>query len=195
MIEDIISDSNKISESLLKTQKQELGLDSLSFTFNDLPFTDSSIKNMYFLMLKYATNVYQVHFTKRTISQLRNSGGMRLMPNKISANVITEYSELVDKVETQGDYYTKSGVAEIIKLNHKLFRLKYIQGIHPQNIDELFKKSKFVALASYNQELLIEYANIVYFTSEVLHLYNQELQAIQAQIPKTIAILRKENHL
>jgi hypothetical protein len=192
MIEDIASDSTKISERLLKTKKQASGLDSLSLLISNPPYNDSTIRNIYFLMLKYTEIIYDVDFTKRTIAQLRNSGGMRLIPNKISADEITRYSELVEKVETQGEIYAKNGIYEILKLNNKIFETRYRRGL---NIDNFFIKSHTVKLVSNDENLLIEYANLTYSTSQVLTNYNNRLADLQAQIPKIIAILKKANHI
>lgn len=57
MIEDIISDSTKINQTFEFTKKQQLALDSLSALFDNPPYSDSTIKRMYILMLKYTTSV------------------------------------------------------------------------------------------------------------------------------------------
>src|SRR5665647_62540 len=128
MIEDIISDSTKINQSFEFTEKQQLGLDSLSVLFNNPPYNDSIIKRMYILMLKYTMNDANVAFTKRTVSQLKNSGGMRLISNKISADEITKYTEGAEDIESQGEFFKNIALNEIIKLNNKIFYLKYIKG-------------------------------------------------------------------
>jgi len=192
MIEDIASDSTKISERLLKTKKQALGLDSLSLLISNPPYNYSTIKRIYFLMLNYTEIIYEVDFTKRTIAQLRNSGGMRLIPNKTSADEITRYSELVEDAETQHENYAKNGIYEILKLNNKIFETTYRRGL---NIDSLFMKTHTLKLANNDENLLIEYANLTYSTSMVLMNYNIKLAGLQAQIPKTISILKEANHI
>jgi hypothetical protein len=192
MIEDIASDSIKISERLMKTKKQALGLDSLSLLISNPPYNDSTIKHIYVLMLKYTEVIYDVDFTKRTISQLRNSGGLRLIPNKTSADEITRYSELVEKAEIQHENYAKNGIYEILKLNNKIFEIRFRRGL---SIDNLFTKTHTVKLANNDENLLMEYANLTYSTSMVLTNYNIKLADLQAQIPKTIAILKEANHM
>src|SRR5947209_6267884 len=141
MIEDIISDSTKINETFEFTKKQQLGLDSLSALFNTPPYSDSTIKRMYILMLNYTMNEANVALTKRTVSQLKNSGGMRLISNKISADEITKYTEGAEDIESQGDFFKNVALNEIIKLNNQIFDLKYIKGVTRKNIDSFMMKT------------------------------------------------------
>ena len=194
MIEDIISDSTKVNQTLEFTKKQQLALNSLSALFDNPPYSDSTIKRMYILMLKYTMNDANVAFTKRTVSQLKNSGGMRLISNKISADEITKYTEGAEDIESQGEFFKNIALNEIIKLNNKIFYLKYIKGVTRKNIDSFMMKTP-IKLANNNENLLIEYSNQLFFTSGVLINYNNKLTNFKAEIPKTIEILKKENHI
>ncbi len=194
MIEDIVSDSIKINQTFEFTKKQQLALDSLSALFDNPPYSDSTIKRMYILMLKYTMNEANVALTKRTVSQLKNSGGMRLISNKISADEITKYIEGAEDIESQGDYFKNIALGEIIKLNNQIFYLKYTKGVTRKNIDSFMMKAP-VELANNNANLLIEYSNQLFFTSGLLINYNNKLTNFKAGIPKTIEILKKENHI
>lgn len=194
MIEDIISDSVKINHTLEFSEKQQLGLDSLSQLFDHPPYSDSTIKRMYILMLKYTMNDANVALTKRTISQLNNSGGMRLISSKISADEITKYAENADDIETQGNFFKDVALNEIIKLNNQIFYLKYINGVTRRNIDSIMIKAP-IPLANNDKNLLIEYANQLLFTSGALMNYNYKLINFKTSIPKTIEILKKENNI
>jgi hypothetical protein len=194
MIEDIVSDSTKIMQSFDFGKDQEIGLDSLSVLFNKPPYSDSTIKRMYLLMLKYTSNVANVAFTKRTVSQLKNSGGMRLISNKISADEITKYTEGAEAIELQGDYFRNTAISELIKLNNKVFYLKYIRGVTRKNIDS-FITGPPIKLATDDKNLLVEYSNQLFFTSEVLINYNNKLTDFKSGILQTIENLKKENHV
>jgi hypothetical protein len=194
MIEDMKSDSVKIEKNLLRIKRQKLGLDSLSLLFSGSSINDNTIKKMYFLTIKNTLNTYSISFTKRTISQLRNSGGMRLMPNKASADEITSYSEMVDNIEIQGEYYNDK-MNEIVKLNQKIFDLKYIRGIDQENMDDFMTNSKILKLSSKEESLLKEYSNLTYFTLGVLTLYSNQLTELQSRISKTCITLKKNNNI
>ncbi len=194
MIEDMKSDSAKIEKILVRIENQRLGLDSLSLLFSNPPNSVSIIKRMYFLMIKNTLNTYAISFTKRTIAQLRNSGGMRLIPNKTSADEITSYSELVDDIEAQGKYYNDE-MNEIVKLNLKIFDLKYIRGTNRANMDSFITRPQTFKLSSNAENLFKEYSNLTYFTSGVLSLYSNQLTNIQGQMSKTIVVLKKDNNI
>jgi len=174
MIEDIISDSTKINLSYEFGKKQQVALDSLSMLFDDPPYNDTTIKRMYLLMLQYTMNVADVAFTKRTVSQLKNSGGMRLISNKISADEITRYIEGAEDIESQGDYFRNIALNEVVKLNSKIFFLKYIKGVTRKNIDGFMARLP-IQLANNNENLLVEYSNQLFFTSGLLINYNNKL--------------------
>lgn len=111
MIEDIISDSTKINQTFECTKKHQLSLDILSALFDNPPYNDSTKKN-YILMLKYTMNEANVAFTKRTVSQLRNSEAMRLISDKISADEIKKYIEGAGDIESQGDFFINSALSK-----------------------------------------------------------------------------------
>ena len=194
MIEDMKSDSAKIEKTLVRIKNQRLGLDSLSLLFSNPPNSSGIIKRMYLLMIKNTLNTYAINFTKRTIAQLRNSGGMRLIPNKTSADEITSYSELVDDIEAQGKYYNDE-MNEIVKLNSKIFDLNYIRGTDRANVDSFMTRSQIFKLSNNQENLFKEYGNLTYFTSGVLTLYSNQLTDIQGQMSKTIVVLKKDNNI
>lgn len=195
MIEDLESDAAKIPPRIDNLKQQELGLDSLSLLCSNPPYNDSTIKRMYQLMNQHTTIVYSPRFTKRTIVQLRNSGGMRLITNKASADAITEYNELVEGAESQEEYYKKYVVGEILPLNGKIFNVKYTRTCNKNNIDHFFMKSYIVTLVNNDEKLMAEYSSVTYLTSKIASGYIKKLQTVQEQIPKTIAILKEKNHL
>ncbi|MDR6846301.1 hypothetical protein [Flavobacterium granuli] len=195
MIEDLESDSAKINEDLVNLKKQVVGLDSLSLLCSNSPYNDSTIKHMYQLMYYNTASSYQIGFTKRTITQLKNSGGMRLISNKASADAITEYAELIEDVESQGEYYDEQGIGEIVNLSRKIFNFNYMRGYNLKNKSSFFLKSKVVKLVNDDEKLMAEYSNQNFITSRVVAFYIYKLNNLQEQIPKTIAILKKENHL
>ena len=149
---------------------------------------------MYFLMIKNTLNTYSVSYTKRTIAQLRNSGGKRLIPNKTCAVEITSYSELVDDIETQGKYYSDE-MNEIVKLNQKIFDLKYIRGINEANTTGYTRSPQILKLSNKDDNLLKEYSNLTYFTTGILTLYSNQLTNLQEQISKTCFILKEDSNI
>ena len=121
MIEDMREDSAKITSTLNYCRKQLAGFDSLLQNIYHRPYTDSSLKVMYFIQLKYTHNRNAVVFTKRTIIQLRNSGGLRLIKNKSASDSIITYSEDCEQAESQADYFEKVRMGKVNDYSIKLF--------------------------------------------------------------------------
>ena len=92
MVHDIIEDTVKIRSGILKNTGKIDGIDSLINNIRATPYTDSSLKKMYQL-LNYINIRIQVDFTKRTITQLKNSGGLRLIRNMAVSDSIVSYDE------------------------------------------------------------------------------------------------------
>jgi len=194
MMEDLQSDSTKIQASLSFCKKQVMGIDSLANLFTNEGTTAMDVNKAYYLMAKYTMVIATVPFTKRTISQLKNSGGMRLIPNKKSADEITKYSENVEVVEYQGNYYGNEIVSDVIRLNKKLFFLSYLNESGGKN-NPVTTTSKPLTLANEDKNLKIEYGNQLILMSGILDNYTRMLEELQAEIPNVVAILKKENHL
>ncbi len=189
MIEDLSSDSAKISATLPYIQQQELGMDSLSQLFHEKNLSDSIVQKMYLQMRSYTVNSAAILFTKRTISQLQNSGGMRLIPSKKTADAITRYSEIVEMIETQGSYYEKNGIFELMKMNQKIF------DFHQSGQKGAGIQGKAYHLISTEPQMLGEYSNLLLITSSVLHGYRKGLENLQTIISETNAVLKKEHGL
>ncbi len=195
MIADMISDSTKISEVLEDCKKQESGLDSLAKIVLSMPYNDSSIKRMYYLHFKYSRNIHLVLFTKRTISQLKNSGGMRLITNKVSSNEITVYNENAEGIELQGNYFANEEITKLKYYNFKIFDITYFLNSNHTNIQSNFTSATKLKLVNDDEKLLKEYGYFIVDTKQVLRGYIEGLTNFQKQIPKTIETLKKENDL
>lgn len=193
MIEDLVSDSVKINKSLEFCRKQQAGIDSLSFLLNNTTFSDTDIIKAYQLMFNNTVNISLVNFSKRTISQLKNSGGMRLIPNKKSADEITKYSEMVEEVEFQGNYFIDKALGEVVRLNKRIFFFKYLHEFRVNDLENLMKSSH-IQLANNDRNLLIEYNNHLIMSSGVLKNYIHKLMVLKSEIPNTIENLKRENN-
>jgi hypothetical protein len=193
MIEDLVSDSVKINKSLEFCRKQQAGIDSLSFLLNNTTFSDTDIIKAYQLMFNNTVNISLVNFSKRTISQLKNSGGMRLIPNKKSADEITKYSEMVEEVEFQGNYFIDKALGEVVRLNKRIFFFKYLHEFRSNDLESLMKSSH-IRLANDDRNLMIEYNNHLIMSSGVLKNYIHKLMVLKSEIPNTIENLKRENN-
>jgi len=192
MIADIIADSVKINRSLLYCLEQESGLDSLSKLVLNQPYNDSIVKKIYILHLRHSRSAYTVPFTQRTISQLKNSGGMRLLPNRKVSDIITVYNETTEDAEYQGDYFAMNSLGDLNNYNIKLFNMKHFINSDENDMTNFLKPTTIVKFINDDEKFLYEYGNTVRASREVLTFYIKKLKGIQQSIPETLEILNKE---
>ena len=195
MIADMREDSAKINSSLIYLSKQYAGFDTLLQNIYSRPYTDSSLKLMYLIQLKYTHNRNAVRFTKRTITQLKNSGGLRLIRNKAASDSIIVYSEDCETAEGQADYFEKVRMGKINDYSLKLFDDQYILNAKGQILDKFLESDSKIALLDNDDRLIREYANALSSARGSLRNYIKMLKAIQATIPPKLKFLKDKYHL
>ncbi len=194
MIDDIRADSVKIKKSLFYCTKQLAGFDTLLQTIYDRPYTNSNLKVMYVMQLKYTHNRNAVSFTKRTINQLINSGGLRLIRNKSVSDSITLYNEDCLQAENQANYFEKVRMGNVNDYSLKLFDNQYIFDYKGQIRDGFNDDDFKVALQDDDDKLIKGYANAIVYSRGSLKSYIVWLNYIQSKIPTKLKYLEDNNH-
>lgn len=194
MIADMREDSIKINRSLIYCNKQYAGFDSLLQNIYRRPYTDSSLKAMYLIQLKYTHNRNAVIFTKRTITQLKNSGGLRLIRNKAVSDSIIMYSEACEQAELQADYFEKVRMGKVNDYSIKLFDNQYILNHKGRILNDFLTQDSEIKLLDNDDRLIREYANALTYARGSLGNYILMLKAIQAKIPSKMEFLESKYH-
>lgn len=195
MVADMMEDSAKISISLDYSSKQLAGFDSILLNIYSRPYTDSSLKKLYGLQVKYTNSRNPVLFTKRTITQLKNSGGLRLIRNKAASDSIVNYSEECERAETQAEYL---GMVRMDKINEyaiKLFDNQYIMDEKGAVNNDLLESTASIPLLNPNEQMLKEYANTITYARGSLKVYIRMITQIQGRIPSKIKFLKEKYDL
>jgi hypothetical protein len=180
MVEDMAIDTMKIRMSNDYNKKVIKGLDSLDQLLANFNYDDSSIYHLYRLYTRYCSNINTVEFTKRTISQLLNSGGHRLITNPSTSQLINTYAEGVGGAEQQRNY-VKGAFDHILVYAEKILVFRDC----PRNEMEweLLKKKK-LQLISRDNTLYSQFRNSITSYSDVLTTYVQGLDSGYVHIPK-----------
>lgn len=194
MIADMREDSVKINTSLIYCTKQYAGFDTLLKNIYTRPYTSKSLKAMYLLQLKYTHNRFAVAFTKRTITQLKNSGGLRLIRNKAVSDSIIIYNENCEEAELQADYFEKVRMGKVYDYSIKLFDNQYIMDYKGQVLNTFLESDSKIALLDNDDRLIREYANTLIFARGSLASYIRMLKTIQAKIPSKEKFLEDKYH-
>ena len=195
MVADMKNDATKIKQSIAFCTIQLAAFDSLSQNIYHTPYTDSSLRMMYYLQRKYASTKSSVAFTKRTITQLKSSGGLRLILNKAVSDSIVVYDETCEKAETQESYFANFRMGKVNDFTIQLFDSKYILNYDRYTIVNILKKKEPIALLSNDEKLIKQYANSLYFAKSSLITYITILKQLENRIPMITKFLEKEYHL
>lgn len=103
LIRDVQEDTTSMLDVIESNELQIKGIDSLLLIL-EKPFKDSSVRQIYFLTNSYLSNLHGFSARGVTITQLRNSGGLRLIDNKSVADSIVIYYETNDANGDQQRY-------------------------------------------------------------------------------------------
>jgi hypothetical protein len=102
LFEDLKSDTLQANEVLIKLNNRSIGIDSVIAALSSPEIIKNSNKAYHF----WSSNMGFADFMSndRTIQQLKNSGGLRLIRNKIVSNGIMKYDQVLR------DYYVQAAV-------------------------------------------------------------------------------------
>ncbi len=183
MVQDISEDTVKMNIEIPRNTKKAAGIDSLLNNIYSTPYSDSSLKQMYRLSNYLYSGRAQVYFTKRTITQLKNSGGLRLIRNKAASDSIINYDENCERIEKQFDVLFTSQ----LKARDCEFKV-----LDPRC--KLKTNTKFTLLNK-DDKLMMEYASYLSNTKTLIENYVSLLKYHKKQAIAIIDFLQKEYHL
>jgi hypothetical protein len=98
-IEDLKADTTKINRILELSTEQQNNFDSLMGTLKAPGFSESPDKAENYI--GHIFGLYLFNHTDRTLQQLKNSGGLRLIRNQQASDSIMQYDAMVKKVSEQ----------------------------------------------------------------------------------------------
>lgn len=146
MIEDLKSDTTELNENIRLRKERDMMIDSLIYLLGqqDIAINGNSI---YYLGRSISPPI-SFFPNDRTIQQLKNSGGLRLIRNMEISNGIMAYDrkmrqsvfELGDEQQVRGEYRTKANNIFDGKIFHQMMMSKEI--IRPVGNPSLFTKDK-----------------------------------------------------
>ncbi len=134
------------------------------------------------------TASYAVKPTERTLLQLKNSGGMRLIRNKAAADIIIFYDGVEKDVISTQEIADKF-VYDYIAASYELFNFKYL------NAGAYTDISPEAKLLSHDNIKLTQFGNRLIAYGGTFTQYNFMLQAMKENAVILIKTLRKEYHL
>lgn len=181
---------------VIKYNKQQAsGFDSLLQNIYHRPYTDSSLRTLYYLKESYTLVGNKMRFSKGTISQLKNSGGLRLIRNRAVADSILKYDNITERVEGQAEGVDESG-KKLLDASVKIFDGECVLDYNSSsNYRDILNSNKKFNLLTTEEKIIKEYANLAKFKKDVIINYIGQLTRLQNRIPGIIQFLQREYHL
>jgi len=101
MVKNVMQDTISIQEIITNCEKQIKGIDSL-ITVLKSPVAKLDYHKMYYLTMKHLNTLTSFEPNQITMSQLKSSGGLRLISNKsVSDSIVNYYSTYDSHIEQQ----------------------------------------------------------------------------------------------
>ena len=195
MIEDVEKDTASLDLVINYHTVIIPGLDSLCLQCYKFENNYTDIKNLYRLHKKYGLSTDElIEFNDRTLTQLKNAGGMRLIRNKIAADSITLYDNRIKKIKSFEGVYGDVIVSSY-QLSLKLFNRFYYRTDTINSAASPAGGSFNIALVNNDKKMIIEYGNTVTILKNVLTNYVFLLKQTRSQASNLIQTLKKEYHL
>ena len=192
MVEDLEKDILTLENESNLIMRQYEGLDSLTKIIYDRELDQLHVRKMYELQRRHLTPI-TLRLINRTELQLKNSGGMRLIRNRLVADSIIYYWSITELL-----YETKDNInGHRIKakdISFSIFSNKYY------NHTEGFSFNTFTGepeLMTKNPILLSEFANRISHMSDLLK-FNYKQRRVDSQVSngeRLIQLIKKEYHL
>jgi hypothetical protein len=195
MIEDAVTDTANIRTAIQQNEKRINHLDSLCadcFSYSGAQGEDAEIYRLY----RYGiTHPDFISPTERTLLQLKNSGGMRLIRKRAAVDSIIAYDDMAKKLADQQAYY-EHYQNETINSAFELLNFKYYQVTLSVNWTKSPATDYVSAqLLNHDKTKVTELGNRVVLYKGVVGFYNFRLTEMQRHAENLITTLRKEYHL
>ncbi len=195
MITDLKADSIRVGFVINYNKQNVAAFDSLLQNIYHKPYTDSSIRTLYYHKETYTLVRSNMIFSKGTIAQLKNSGGFRLIRNRSAADSISKYDLFTERVENQGEG-VDFALKKLLELSVKIFDGECVVDYNSaSNYREILNSTKKFTLLASDEKLIKEYANLAKYKKDVAINYIRQLTTMQSRIPGIIEFLEKEYHL
>lgn len=191
MIKDAQTDIANIHRMIELNNARALHLDTLAmigFNYDGSPHADQEIYRLYRTAIVHPDFVSP---TERTLLQLKNSGGMRLIKSKAAVDSIIVYDDMAKKLSDQQAYYERYQ-NESIQIAFKLLNFQqYLVGLNgrlaktPDHIDA-------PTLLSKDKLRLIEFGNSITIYKGVVGFYVVRLKEMNDHAMSLINTLKRE---
>lgn len=192
MIEDAQTDISNIEKTIALNKVRVLKLDTMAtrcFNYGSPGKDDVLLYSVIKACIKHPDFISPV---ERTMFQLKNSGGMRMIKEKDAIDSIIYYDDISKKVVNQQDYY-EFHLKVLLEASEQLFNMKYF----PLDSKTLkwetdTKALESAKLISQDKTKIIEFGNKAKIFQGIVIFYIMRLEEAKRHAGYMIEILKKE---
>lgn len=190
LIEDAKTDLANINNAIILNEERIKILDSLEYHCYNYDINgkkDAELMMWYIKSLKFPDFITQ---TDRTVSQLKNSGGMRLIKDNTKIDAIIKYEESFERLYNQQIWY-EGGIKDLANAGLSIFNYKYLPEFSQNSIrDSFFETAKLLRTDTI---LIIELGNLASVCNAFTFAYVKFLEDGQKECSELIDILENNN--
>jgi hypothetical protein len=189
LINDLTSDTIQIREIKSGIRKQIAGIDTLLSVLEN-PGRENFINDFYFFSIKYLNSAAFFSSSDRTISQLKSTGGLRLIRHIGISDSIVNYYGLSDNVK----YNTEFCLAEFSKIlnsEKEMMNFKYLRTF---TLDSMRKKKDMKLLINEPLRISQFYNQLVYYLSSLIN-YNVLIADLNTEAEALLKLVRENYNL
>ena len=197
MIEDLASDTVSLTSTIIRTAALEKGFDSLKNYLYDIENIEKNTSIIYRQNATYTRNVL-LSLNDQTSTQLRNSGGMRLIRNKDVANAIARYWKnsviLENTVNNFNAFIAEKTKSEDIIFNRKFYKM--LARVDSSTTLSIYSDNTEARLMTSDKNLLISYANYTDRLQKFIEQYiTPQVNGKKSRAAVLMDLIKKEYHL
>ncbi len=190
LTEDVRNDIKTLNSGIEKTLFQIRGKDSIVQLISNGVQSPQQVNLLYQMHWKYVGYITEIPFSKRTMNQLLNAGGLRLVTNKKVSDAIAFYAAKVD-------YHEKTRQPQYIDLNYralfasgKLIDARYIRALP----DKRYERAPYEnpVLRNTNTDQLKDFSFALEMDKDNCILFVQYLEEVKELAVRLQSLLEKE---
>jgi hypothetical protein len=194
MIEDAKTDTANIHKAIALNMKRVYRLDSLSnkcFNYTQQNNDDPEIYRLFFINLRHPDFVSPI---ERTMSQLKNAGGMRLIHKPVAADSILLYDDFAKKIINQQAWY-ENMLKSFVESGISIFNYKHYPSFDFVTLKRNKPNYEFAKIMVKDKAQVIQIGNRASMYRNVVFFYINQLKDGEMHAVNLIHTLRKEYHL
>ncbi len=195
MIEDAETDIINFDRAIEMNNKRVFKLDTIAnrcFSYGNPGNNDASLYSVIKACIQHPDFVCPV---ERTMAQLKNAGGMRLIENKIAVDSIIFYDNMLKKVVNQQDYY-ELHLKVLLDATEKMFNMTYFP-LNPKTLkwESDPKAMSSAKLITRDKTTIIEFGNKAKILQGIVMFYIVRLNEARQHAVNLIETLKHEYHI